>query len=499
TDTQLYTSVEGIVAVEVTKGTPQGEPSFTQILESGKTLAAAGLTGTFTNTNNGQPITGVLSWEGGDTQTVTPGTVYTWIFTPQDGINYETLKGSALVYPATYRIAVTADGAISGAYQFTSVNVGYDVPAGLVVKVQNTGNSPTGTLKLALSDSTGFTLSTQSMESLLAGETSNFLITPAKGLLAGTYTSQVTVMGEGNEIQGSLQISFIVSPIPEEPKEGDSESGGEEAELLVTQETVSIFEGLSQYIKSEVTDQNGNPVNVEQVFGGKSVEIRFTEDQEGAEDTQVALLLDLPQNKVFAFSISLYVQGTDELIQPQNGFTIKLQLPLPENLVNQRDELHVIRVIDGTAQILPHSIVQVNGQYVVEFSTDHFSTYAFVLGTISSGSGSGGSSSNGGNGSGSGTSDSESINNAPIGIAGQGVTSPKTGDVDDTGKNDEGQRSSSPLREEALMTISPISPKADVLPTILWITGFAIAGGIVITGISGGVIILAKKRKKNMK
>ena len=85
----------------INKATPTGEPKYTKITTSGKTLVDAGLTVTGSTLN---PNAGTLKWvdDAGavlpDTTTVAANTSYKWLYTPADTANYNTLTGSIELY-----------------------------------------------------------------------------------------------------------------------------------------------------------------------------------------------------------------------------------------------------------------------------------------------------------------------------------------------------------------------------------------------------------------
>ena len=88
------------VEITITKATPTGEPKYTEITTSGKTLADAALT---LDGSTLKPNTGTLEWvddkgnaRPGDTK-VEANTSYKWRFTPTD-TNYTTLTGSIELY-----------------------------------------------------------------------------------------------------------------------------------------------------------------------------------------------------------------------------------------------------------------------------------------------------------------------------------------------------------------------------------------------------------------
>ena len=128
------------VEITITKATPTGEPKYTEITTSGKTLADAALT---LDGSTLKPNTGTLEWvddkgnaRSGDTK-VEANTSYKWRFTPADA-NYTTLTGSIGLYHKsssggggwyytyhTIKATAGANGSISP-FGWTSVREGWD-------------------------------------------------------------------------------------------------------------------------------------------------------------------------------------------------------------------------------------------------------------------------------------------------------------------------------------------------------------------------------------
>lgn len=82
------------VAITIRKAVPTGTPAYTKITSVGKTLADANLTtvgGTFS-------VPGSVTWALPDTTTVVANRAYTWIFTPDDTTNYESISGEIVLY-----------------------------------------------------------------------------------------------------------------------------------------------------------------------------------------------------------------------------------------------------------------------------------------------------------------------------------------------------------------------------------------------------------------
>ena len=82
------------IPFEIIKAVPVGEPKYTAITTSGKTLSDAALTvegGTFS-------VPGTVTWELDDTTAIEANTAYKWIFTPADTDNYTTLEGNITLW-----------------------------------------------------------------------------------------------------------------------------------------------------------------------------------------------------------------------------------------------------------------------------------------------------------------------------------------------------------------------------------------------------------------
>ena len=77
-----------IYLFKIMKATPTGEPAYTEITTSGKTLVDANLTnGTITPD-------GTIKWNDAKTTVVEANKSYGWTFTPTDTTNYESINGS---------------------------------------------------------------------------------------------------------------------------------------------------------------------------------------------------------------------------------------------------------------------------------------------------------------------------------------------------------------------------------------------------------------------
>ena len=87
-DSEYNAVTSSPVEITITRATPTGEPAYTKITASGKTLADAALgIGTIT------PAGGTIAWDDPTTTEVVANKSYGWTYTPTD-TNYTTLTGS---------------------------------------------------------------------------------------------------------------------------------------------------------------------------------------------------------------------------------------------------------------------------------------------------------------------------------------------------------------------------------------------------------------------
>lgn len=122
------------VVITIIKATPTGEPAYTKITTSGKTLADAALgVGTI------KPNAGTLVWvdDAGnvlpDTTTVEANKLYKWVFTPSDSTNYESING-------TIKLWSKSSGG-SGSYYPAGITFTTDLPVGTINRVAVNGKT----------------------------------------------------------------------------------------------------------------------------------------------------------------------------------------------------------------------------------------------------------------------------------------------------------------------------------------------------------------------
>ena len=123
------------VVITIIKATPTGEPAYTKITTSGKTLNDAALTTTGSTLN---PNAGTLVWVDNagnvlpDTTAVAANTTYKWLFTPTD-TNYESISG-------TIKLWSKSSGG-SGSYYPAGITFTTDLPVGTINRVAVNGKT----------------------------------------------------------------------------------------------------------------------------------------------------------------------------------------------------------------------------------------------------------------------------------------------------------------------------------------------------------------------
>jgi len=191
-------------------------------------------------TNSGEHPTGelnvMLSGENcenyfvlstGSVGTIAVGNEKTFSVRPQDELGIGTYIATVTVsgqngITASFGVSFTVNPApdynislsVTGTYVFPAALVDYGNQNPLWVNVTNTGDQPTGTLKIALSgdNPSYFSPSKTSISSIEVGKSSSnaFSIEPRTNCPLGTHTAIVTVSNAINGISASFKVSFTV-------------------------------------------------------------------------------------------------------------------------------------------------------------------------------------------------------------------------------------------------------------------------------------------------
>ena len=137
----------------------------------------------------------------------------------------------------------------------------------------------------------------------------------------------------------------------------------------------------------EVPEGISNPNKIQVISGSdvfnKSVEVRLKKDE--AVEVMVREKLqqiDITKDAeviIFPMDISIYEKGTEIKVQPKEGTTVDIIVPVPDELQTYKDKLKVLCIIDNKLYVLPSMLVTEDGVECVQFTAKHFSPYSFVV------------------------------------------------------------------------------------------------------------------------
>jgi uncharacterized repeat protein (TIGR02543 family) len=137
--------------------------------------------------------------------------------------------------------------------------------------------------------------------------------------------------------------------------------------ITVTETSSELFSDAQGSVKAEA--------NMTSAFS-KSVEVKVSDTGEDASDFGFRI-----GDEVYPFDISLYIKGTNTKIQPNEGYAVTISLPVPESLLDVKEQLTVIhKSDDGTVTTLTSRLTQIDGVWYLVFEAAEFSPYALVVG-----------------------------------------------------------------------------------------------------------------------
>ena len=64
--------------------------------------------------------------------------------------------------------------------------------------------------------------------------------------------------------------------------------------------------------------------------------------------------LDVYKRQVYTFDISLYSKKNNEKVQPKDGYSVKITLPVPKELLDDREKVKVVYGKDGSPVSYTH-------------------------------------------------------------------------------------------------------------------------------------------------
>lgn len=133
-------------------------------------------------------------------------------------------------------------------------------------------------------------------------------------------------------------------------------------------------------VKSELFTNNEDihvEADVENAFG-QPVEVKITDDEESQNEIFKLVGAD---DEVYPFDISLYSKASGEKVQPREGYSVKITLPVSEQLLDVKEKINVVYVKDGKLEVLSSQLIEKDGKWYITFEAVHFSPYALVVST----------------------------------------------------------------------------------------------------------------------
>ncbi|NCC87285.1 MAG: hypothetical protein EOM05_05390 [Clostridia bacterium] len=136
----------------------------------------------------------------------------------------------------------------------------------------------------------------------------------------------------------------------------------------------------SAIIETPIQIKNPEMISIivdEDTFG-KSIDITIKYDTTVEEMINAILKDNYKDTLIFPLDISVYEKGTDTKVQPNAGKSVKFTLPIPEDLLDQKDKIKVAHLVDGEIEILDSKVVLIDDVYCIQFFAIHFSPYAMI-------------------------------------------------------------------------------------------------------------------------
>lgn len=133
------------------------------------------------------------------------------------------------------------------------------------------------------------------------------------------------------------------------------------------------------------------------------VDVYFTTNRESTEAVKDVLKHyadGLKSFVIYPFDISIYSEGTKIEVDPNDGYTVTITMPIPDRLIAYRDYITVVHIGDGledteeisagdaedwirtadtTLEVLPCAVVDIDNVWCIQFVCSSFSPYALVI------------------------------------------------------------------------------------------------------------------------
>ncbi len=154
---------------------------------------------------------------------------------------------------------------------------------------------------------------------------------------------------------------------------GGGGGGGNDNTPPTPQKTITVTETSSEIFK-DTSGTISATANMENAFSN-SVEVKVTDTAEDVVNFKLSA-----GDEVYPFDISLYIKGTNTRTKPAPGYAVTILLPIPENLLDEKELLAVMhKSDDGKVTTLNSRLVQKNDVWYLAFEATEFSPYALVV------------------------------------------------------------------------------------------------------------------------
>ena len=275
----VYTEATGTVTITVTKATPKGEPTYTKITTTGKTLADAALT-----KGNIQPADGEIKWELGDTTVVTANKAYKWVFTPADQDHYNERTGFITPYSVSGSTGTGGGGGSSSGSSDKTDTV--TNPDGSVTKTETKSDGTVVATTTAKDGSVTKTTTKKDGSSVTENKAADGSTGTVKTDKNGQTTAETTLSSKaietakrnGEPVKAPVEVkaSSDSSTAPTVKVELPKNSGDTKVEIPVTNVkpgTVAVIvhpDGTEEIVKNSLPTEDGIQLTVN---GGATVKI----------------------------------------------------------------------------------------------------------------------------------------------------------------------------------------------------------------------------------
>lgn len=196
--------------------------------------------------------------------------------------------------------------------------------------------------------------------------------TPSTTTVGTTYYYCVVTNNVANEATTAQTISDIAN-IKVNATEGNNNNSYSDDNDVYVAPVITVSE-----VKSELFS-NASDIKVEADVNsafGQSVTVKITDITEAQKEI---FSLAGANEKVYPFDISLYSMTFGIKVEPKQGYSVKITLPVPQDLLEEKEKVKVVYGKDGKLEPLNSELAEKNGKWYISFEAVHFSPYALIV------------------------------------------------------------------------------------------------------------------------